>query len=145
MASRTTKQLLELFTTSPLSSDYGVSFAPAPKGRASASMRIESRQTQSLNRVHGGVVTTLADTAATYAGYSAIDRAGNLLTLSISMSFVSGAIKGETLRAKAEVQHLGKRTVVAHVAVRGRSRRLVASGTFTMLRGEDGKDRAKLG
>ena len=129
---------------SPLSRDHGIKLVRAPRGRASATMLIESRHTQSLDRIHGGVVTTLADTVATYAGYSAIDISDDLLTLSISMSFISGAVEGEILRAKGEVKHLGKRTVVVHATVHGRNRRLVASGTFTMLRCEQGRVRAKL-
>lgn len=138
MPSRSSKELRELFASSPFSLDTGLTLRSATKGRSRVALKAERRHTQGLSRVHGGIVAALADTAATWAAYSAIGGGEHLLTISFSLNMTSSSRAGDTLLAEARVIHAGRRTMVAHTEVFSPGRRLVASGTFTMVRERDG-------
>lgn len=140
MPTRTQHQLRRLFRKSPFSRTQGLKLLSATKGRARISMKVAPRHSQGLGKVHGGVVTALADTAATFAGYTVVEAGEHLLTTNLSMAFMAGAVEGEGMVATAEVLHAGRTTVVARVVVCRERRPVMASGTFTMIRmGESGK------
>jgi uncharacterized protein (TIGR00369 family) len=127
-------RLLGLFRSAPFSRRFGLKLVSASAGRAVVVLDAVERHTQGLGRVHGGAVTALADTAATFAGYAAVGGGAHLLTTGLSMSFLKGASPGDRLTARAKLVHEGRRTLVAEVdVVKGRGT-VIAIGLFTMLR-----------
>lgn len=139
MPAKASQRLRSLFASSAFSKDQALELISASHGKARVRMRAGSRHTQGLDRVHGGVVTALADTAATFAAYSAVGASDHVLTASLAVSFTAGAGAGEILTADAEVVHAGRTTVVAEVEVRAGGRRRLGSGIFTMIRREGGR------
>lgn len=103
-------------------------------------LAVATGHTQGLGRVHGGIVTALADTAATFAAYSAVGSEEQLLTTNLSLAFTAGARAGDEMTAEAEVIHAGRTTVVAETRVLRGDGATLASGHFTMIRmaGRDG-------
>jgi len=66
--------------------------------------------------LHGGITTTIADTAAGYASYSLFDADEAVLTSEFSQHFLSPA-RGEAFLAVGQVLKTGRRLVVAEAEV----------------------------
>jgi uncharacterized protein (TIGR00369 family) len=128
-----------MFDRSPFTKAQRLSFKSASRGRARIALTVSPGHTQGLARVHGGVVTALADTAATFAGYSIAGADEHLLTTTLSMAFMAGATRGDRLVADARVLHAGRTTIVAEVSVIHGRRPPMAAGTFTMIRMAGGR------
>lgn len=56
--------------------------------------------------VHGGVVTTLIDTACGMAVFSALRKLGPIATLDLRIDYMKPSTPGETMLAHAEVQRM---------------------------------------
>ena len=90
-------------------------------------------QRKHLNRsgvVHGGVITTLIDTACGYCGcYSAPgETPRRAFTLSLTCNFIGAAKEGQRLTASARRSGGGKSIFFADCEVRDEEGRLIGSG-----------------
>jgi uncharacterized protein (TIGR00369 family) len=85
------------------------------------------------NRLHGGIIAVLCDTAAGYAGCycETPGEARSSVTLSLTLNFVAPASRGR-LRAEGRKTGGGRRIFFAEAEVRDAEGRLIAtaSGTF---------------
>jgi uncharacterized protein (TIGR00369 family) len=86
--------------------------------------------------VHGGMISTLADSAMGRAVWTLEPRLRRAMSFDLKLSFISAARVGERLRAVGHVIHAGRRTAVAECRVEGKGGRLVAtaSATFAVTR-----------
>jgi len=89
--------------------------------------------------VHGGMISTLADSAMGRAVWTLEPEVSRAMSLDLKLSFISAARVGERMRAVGRVIHAGRRTAVAECRVEGKGGRLVAtaSATFAMTRGKE--------
>ncbi len=89
--------------------------------------------------VHGGMISTLADSAMGRAVWTLDPEVTRAMSFDLKLSFISAARVGERLRAVGHVIHAGRRTAVAECRVEGKGGRLVAtaSATFAMTRGKE--------
>src|SRR4029077_11134809 len=89
--------------------------------------------------VHGGMISTLADTAMGRSLRTVKPGVVRAMSFDLKLSFISAAKVGEALRATARVVHAGRRTMVATCRVEGKDGRLVAtaSGTFAVTRDKE--------
>jgi uncharacterized protein (TIGR00369 family) len=86
--------------------------------------------------VHGGMISTLADSAMGRAVWTIEPAMVRAMSFDLKLSFISAAKVGERLRAVGHVIHAGRRTAVAECRVEGKNGRLVAtaSATFAVTR-----------
>jgi len=86
--------------------------------------------------VHGGMISTLADSAMGRAIRSATPGVARAMSFDLKLSFINAAKIGEKLLATGRVIHAGRRTMVAECQVLGREGRLIAtaSATFAVTR-----------
>lgn len=86
--------------------------------------------------VHGGMISTLADSAMGKALQTGSRRVYRSVSFDLKLTFISAAKVGERLRATGHVVHTGRRTAVTECRVEGPDGRLVAtaSGTFAITR-----------
>lgn len=116
----------------------GIDIAEVGPGRALARMRVRRDMLNGFGICHGGLITTLADTAFAYACNST-----NHVTVAagVSVDFVAPAHEGDELSASCEQRTQQARTGVYDVLVRnqhghtvalmrGRSHRLHARQVF---------------
>jgi uncharacterized protein (TIGR00369 family) len=83
--------------------------------------------------VHGGAVSSLADTAATFAVLTHLPEHTDVVTVEFKINFLSPLTKGE-VTAMARTIRLGRRIAVAEVVVTQRGVRSPAAiGLFTMI------------
>ena len=86
--------------------------------------------------VHGGMISTLADSAMGRAVWTLEPEVSRAMSFDLKLSFINAAKIGETLRATGRVVHAGRRTMVTECRVEGRGGRLIAtaSATFAVTR-----------
>ena len=101
----------------------GIDIAEVAPGRALARMRVRRDMLNGFGICHGGLITTLADTAFAYACNSA-----NHVTVAagISVDFVAPAHEGDELSACCEQRTQQARTGVYDVVVRNQHGHTVA-------------------
>jgi uncharacterized protein (TIGR00369 family) len=88
---------------------------------------------------HGGIIASIADSAAGIAASTVLtDARDKLNTIDLRIDYLSGAIK-EDLYAEAELLKVGKRIIKADVKLYQKSKGTVAiaRGAFSLLKFED--------
>jgi uncharacterized protein (TIGR00369 family) len=97
---------------------------------ARLSLRVDRRHIQLLNTVHGGVIATLADSAAAWAIFGAWEMKGVPVTVEMKINFLK-PVKSGMLVAEARSIHQGSRVSVSEVDVRDSRGVLVAKSLVT--------------
>jgi len=105
-------------------------------GTAVVEMTPTEDMTNHAGFVHGGMISTLADSAMGRSVRTLKPGVVRAMSFDLKVSFISAAKVGETLRATARVIHGGRRTAVTECRIEGPGGRLVAtaSGTFAVTR-----------
>jgi len=110
-------------------------------GYAEVALTIEPQHLNRSQVPHGGVLVTLIDTAAGYAGCYCAEpgRVRRAVTLSLSTSFLAPAPEGAKLTAKAWRTGGGQSIYFARCELVDDSGRLIATGegTFKYRRGSE--------
>lgn len=84
--------------------------------------------------VHGGVITTLMDTAMGSAVYTRIPDGAFYTTLELKVNFIrSVQLTDEKITCDARTVHVGRRTATAECTVTSASGALVAHGSCTCM------------
>ena len=114
----------------------GMKTVETGEGTATVEMTPTEEMTNHSGFVHGGMISTLADSAMGRSVRTLKPGVVRSMSFDLKLSFITAAKVGETLRAKAHVIHAGRRTVVAECRVEGPDGKLVAtaSGTFAVTR-----------
>lgn len=125
--------LLNRFHTVPYPNWLGLRISKLDAGVAKLALPIRREHLQYQQIVHGGVLASLADTAATFAVMTVIPDRTDVITIEFKVNFLAPAEAGKIM-ASASAVRVGPRVAVAEVRVLGPTRdRLVMTGTFTML------------
>ena len=116
----------------------GAKLVEAADGRAAIEVPYREDLTQQHGYFHGGVVTSIADTACGYAAYTTMPEDSSVLTVEFKINLVNPAA-GDRLRAEATVRKAGRTLVVVAATVFAlREGKCLACGemlgTFIVLR-----------
>lgn len=123
--------LADSLSMSPYGKFLGIRLESAVAGKVRCSIKLEPHHLNTGGRVHGGVVTSLADTAAGVV-VRTIRPAGTFsATTDLCIAFIRPP-QGSTLEATAEVIHAGKQLVRTEIAVTDGDK-LVAKITATFM------------
>ena len=115
----------------PFAQFLGMRIDDISEGAARCSMEIHEQLKNPIGSVHGGVLYSLADTAA---GCAAISYDGHrMTTVDGSLHFLRAAIAVPRIFARAEVIKKGKRLVTVRVEILDLDGRLLDDGTFTFF------------
>ena len=88
---------------------------------------------QEAGVVHGGVLSTLADTAAVYTLFPYLEEGESMTSIEFKMNFLRPAlIDGGSVTARANLVRRGSRIALCEVDV-FQARRLVGKGLFTYM------------
>ena len=128
----------ESFDRQGLMTLLGAELLEAADGRAVIEVPYREDLTQQHGYFHGGVVTTIADTACGYAAYTTMPPDSSVLTVEFKINLMNPAA-GDRLRAEARVRKAGRTLVVVAATVTAiRGEKAVPCGemlgTFIVLR-----------
>jgi uncharacterized protein (TIGR00369 family) len=128
----------------PFSVLVGTELTAFEPGRAELTLRVREPLLQQHGFVHGGVLSYLADNAVTFAAGSLL---GDSLTVELKINYVRPA-RGESLIARAKVEHRGRRQAVARCelyALADGGEKLCALAQGTVTQAERRQDAARGG
>lgn len=129
----TRDDLIASFETQKFVQAWGARLTQADGGMCRIELPGQDWFRQHLGWFHGGLVAGLADTAATYAVMSRLDRGQLAATVEFKINFLEPA-KGDCLEASAHVLRAGRKLAVAHAVVHC-DERIAAdfTGTFVLF------------
>lgn len=112
----------------------GVLCAELGEGRAVYTLKPDPVQANAMLTVHGGVLSTLMDTAMGSAVFTRLPDTTVYTTLELKINFIRAvALDDGELRCEATTEHVGRRTATAQARIHNAVGKLVAHGTCTCL------------
>jgi acyl-CoA thioesterase len=119
--------------SSPFGEFLGIEVLSAADGEAVCQIDLQEHHLNNGGRVHGGVLTSLADTAAGLAVRTVRPEGKQTATTDLSIAFIRPP-GGESLQARARVIHAGSRLFRTEIGVYS-ANKLVAktSATFMLI------------
>lgn len=124
------------FAKSPFLGHLGVELVEKSDGQATLRLQIDERHLRTRGIAHGGLISTLLDTAMGIAVSTGAPERHFAVTAQLNVNFVRPAWDGEVLDIEGTVNHRGQQTSVARGEIRTEKGVLVAlsSGTFSFVR-----------
>ena len=116
---------------SPYGKFLGIELIDFAEGQATCAIELKDCHFNNGGRVHGGVLSSLADTAAGAAVRSVRPEGKLSATIDLSISFIRPPA-GNTLVAKAEVIHAGKTLFRCEISIYSKEK-LVAKTNATFM------------
>jgi acyl-CoA thioesterase len=116
----------------PFLKTLGVSVMDITEKHAQMTVTIDERHLNYMGTVHGGLISALVDTVCFFPK-PLIPSGLKLTTVDLNVSYVKPALQGDTLVARSELLHLGRRTARLSVKVTDQDHGLVAYGTATLM------------
>ncbi|MBW1982728.1 MAG: PaaI family thioesterase [Deltaproteobacteria bacterium] len=113
----------------------GIKLVKLHRGWAESQLEVAPRHTQQDGFVHAGVMATMADHTAGYAGFSVIADEYRILTMEFKINYLRPA-SGPRLRCQARIVKEGKRVLVADseiFAQQESGEKLVAKALVTLM------------
>ncbi|WP_169544757.1 PaaI family thioesterase [Sneathiella aquimaris] len=135
------------FSRQPFMALMGARMGQVAPGRCDILVDWRHDLTQQHGFFHGGMVSSIADSAAGYAAYTLFPKESTVLTVDFKVSFLNPS-KGDHILASAEVIRAGEKIyhVKAEVfAFSGEIKTHCLSGIFTMMCLQGKSDAVNLG
>lgn len=95
----------------------GIKIVTLDETYAEATMPVTEAHQQTMGYLHGGATIALAETIGGIGSYAILPEEEGCVGMQISASHLSSASLGDTVIAKAELQHKGRRTHVWDVNI----------------------------
>lgn len=124
--------LFNVFSKVPLLRHFKLKLEAVRPGCARITVRFAPHLAQVHGFMHGGVVATIADTAATYAANTLLYPERETITVELKINYVA-PVKTKTAVAEAVVLHSGSKTSIAEVKVFDSAKKLCAVALITNL------------
>lgn len=117
---------------SPFLRGVGVTLREVGERHAMMTVRVTRRHANSMGGVHGGLIATLVDSVSFFPG-PLLPSGRRCTTTNLQVSYLRAPRLGETLTARSELLHLGRRTASVVSRIEDEGGRLVAHGAATLL------------
>lgn len=118
----------------PIAETLGMVDFGAEAGSVWVELEPEHRHYNPLGTVHGGVLSTLLDTAAACSVHTTLEVGQAYTSLDLTVKFLRPAsVESGRLRATGRVIQRGRRTALAEAQVTDAQGRLVAHATSTCM------------
>ena len=123
----------ENFSKVPANRLFKFSLIAASDKQAEISMPLDKTYLQEGGVVHGGIISTLADTAAVYTVHPYLNENQSMTSIEFKMNFLSPVlIENGDLLARARLVKRGRKVALCDVEV-FQKEKLVAKGLFSYL------------
>ncbi|NHC23831.1 PaaI family thioesterase [Nocardioides sp. IC4_145] len=118
----------------PIAETLGMVDFDGEPGSISVALEPEHRHYNPLGTVHGGVISTMLDTAAGCSVHSTLAAGEGYTSLDLTVKFLRPAtVESGRLRAVGKVVHRGRRTALAEAQLFDARDRLVAHATSSCM------------
>lgn len=124
------EELINRGENSPFYRLLGMKIEEVGENYACLSINVDDRHIQFLRTVHGGVIASLADSAAAWAIYGSDNLMGVPVTVEMKINFLK-PVKSGKLVAEAKNVHEGSSIFVSDVEVKNDEGDLVAKSLVT--------------
>lgn len=116
----------------PVAGLVGYRLTSVTEGHTHYELPLRTCLTNPFGTVHGGILTTLLDTAMTAAIWSTLDPGKVATTMGLNVNFIRPvALAGGILRCEGQAIHVGRRTATAEGRLTDADGQLCAHGTAT--------------
>jgi len=124
---------VENFASVPVNRLFGFQLRSEDGAGAVVAFRPEPAHAQEYGVVHGGIISTLADTAAVYTILPGLEAGERMTSIEFKVNFLAGAVveRGE-VTARARLVRKGRTVAVVLVDVQ-QGEVQVATGLFTYI------------
>lgn len=129
MLKPTQQQIIEFFHQNTVIDFMGVEVVPTDDGEARLELCADDRHANLYSMAHGGVLTTMADTAM---GAKCLALNKRVVTISLTIEFMHAIMTGTRVFTDATVLHDGRKTMVCECRIVDAAGKLYskASATF---------------
>lgn len=118
----------------PIADTLGMSNFQVERGTVSVELTVEPRHYNPIGSVHGGVLSTLLDTAAACSVHTTLAVGEMYTSLDLTVKFLRAVtVESGTLRAVGTVIQRGRRTALAEAQLFDEQGRLVAHATSSCM------------
>lgn len=118
----------------PFMANLGDLYCSRENGAIVIAMRISEHHTNMRGIAHGGMLSSLADSALGIGLTLHCDARHSFVTVSLSTDFIAAVHPGEWVEAHVDVQKLGGRVAFANCFLQVGTRRILrASGVFAVM------------
>lgn len=118
------------YEDNPFTNDLGLVIDSIDNGTAVISLTIKHCHTNAYHISHGGVLMSLADTAM---GAACLSLNKRVVTLDFNINMLKSVPEGDTIKAKTQVLHNGRKTVVIECSVFDKMNNLCCTSRATMF------------
>lgn len=114
----------------------GAKLVEIERGRAVVHFEPDLVHCNAMRQVHGGVVSTLLDTAIGYAVVSALPLGEGFATVQLNVNFIRGIVPGEgRVTVESHLVREGRRIIVAEAEMRSAAGKLCAIASAICMPG----------
>ena len=130
MQKPTQEMIMKFYHANTVIDFLEVEVVPTPDGEARLELCADSRHANLYSMAHGGVLTTMADTAM---GAKCLALNKKVVTISITMQFMHAIMTGTRVMTDATVLHNGRQTMVCECQIVDANRKLYAKANATFF------------
>jgi uncharacterized protein (TIGR00369 family) len=141
-ADPTEMELRRLVAGSPFHASMGITVERVTPGEVHLTLVARPDQLNLQGLLHGGVLATLADTAAGLAVRTKLERDRRHVTIGLNVSFLSAASPGE-IRARGRAVRVGRQIAYAEADITDANGKLLATAQATMAINADRSSRGE--
>ena len=127
------KRIEEALNTVPFAKFLGIKLDSIEPGQASLSLLIRDEFKQNAGIVHGGVISSLIDSATAFAILPLLEPGERTTTIDLTISYLRPLITGSMV-ATANVRRAGRRVVVVSADLTDTDGNLAATALSTYIK-----------
>jgi uncharacterized protein (TIGR00369 family) len=123
------EEIKKRFPSYPFPALIGIKIDKLEYGLARLTLEHRDDLSQGLGYIHGGVITSLCDTAIGVALFTMIEDDEKILTIELKVNFIAPA--SGNIAAEGRILHKGRKTAVGEVSVNAEDGTLLAKALIT--------------
>jgi uncharacterized protein (TIGR00369 family) len=126
------QRIRRAFNAVPFTRFLGITLGTLKRGEATLHLDLRDEMRRENGVAHGGVVASLADTAAAFAILTLSESGLTTTTVDLTIHYLRPLLKGQ-VTAQASVRRAGRRLIVVSVDVSDESKSLVATALTSFI------------
>jgi len=127
------QRIREAFKAVPFAHFLGITLGSLTRGEATLHLDLRDEMRRNNGIAHGGVVASLADTAAAFAIMTTLETEHTTTTIDLTIHYLRPLLKGQ-ITAQARVLRAGRRIIVISVDIFDEAKAIVATALTSFIK-----------